>query len=84
MKPRPIEPLHPSMYGARARVPLTMSRMKLARELKESATNIALTIFTESINAGWPFQDAILAVYLSGLENGAEGCRDIASGDTRT
>lgn len=33
-------------------------------------TRIAVSIFADCVNRGMPFQDALLAVYLSGLQHG--------------
>lgn len=49
--------------------------MKRARgadmEVTEAATKIALDIFTDCTNVGVPFQEALLAIYLSGLQHGS-------------
>lgn len=39
-------------------------------ELSEGLTQIAIDIFTDCVNVGVPFQEALCAVYLSGLEHG--------------
>jgi len=48
-------------------------------ETRDGLSNIALSIFTDSVNSGQYFQDAILAVYLSGLENGVSALNDKGS-----
>ena len=65
-----VRPLHRSIRGL-SRAPHKMEKIKVDPILHEGLTNIALGIWTDCVNAGKTFQDAILAVYLSGLENGA-------------
>ncbi len=70
----PINPVHFSLYellkkGYRVR-PREMTKLSVPRELSYGVTQIALDIFTDCTNVGVPFQDAICAVYLSGLEHG--------------
>jgi hypothetical protein len=49
-----------------------MDRIKLpSPEHKEAATRIALSIFVDCSNVGIPFQEALLAIYLSGLQHGS-------------
>ena len=72
-----IRPLHRSIRG-RPRIPHNMDRITIPPDMLEGLTTIAMDSWTDCINAGRPFQDALLAVYLSGLENGAE-----ASGGNR-
>jgi len=55
------------------RPPLKMSAVVLPEELRDGLASIALSVFTDMVNDGKPFQDAILAVYLSGLNHGAMG-----------
>jgi len=71
-KAQPIKPMHRSMAGSQVWrcTPIGMSSLTVNNDLKHDMTNIALSIFTDCVNAGKTFQDAILAVYLSGLENG--------------
>jgi hypothetical protein len=75
---RPIQPMHASMRGSQMwrRPPPNMASITLDDGLRFDITNIALSIFTDCVNSGKTFQDAILAVYLSGLENGIEASRD--------
>lgn len=69
--PRPtIQPLHYSVHGLR-RTPRNMTTITMpSPEMKETLTQVALDIFTDCANAGVPFQEALLAVYLSGLQQG--------------
>ena len=69
----PIHALHRSMIGSQmwSRPPRQMKAMVMDHEMKAGLTEIALSIFTDCVNSGKTFQDSILAVYLSGIENGA-------------
>jgi hypothetical protein len=49
-----------------------MSSVVLDNETLEALTGIALSIFTDCANAGKPFQEALLAVYISGVEHGSQ------------
>ena len=66
---------HAPMLGVRvsSRPPPNMTAMRLPPDLHEAMTEIALGIFTDVVNQGRAFQDAILAVYLSGVNHGVEG-----------
>ena len=70
----PIRPMHRSMIGSQgwSRPPVGMTAIAIKDELKHDITKIALSIFSDCVNQGKTFQDAILAVYLSGMENGIE------------
>lgn len=50
--------------------PATMERIKLPPGLKEDLGELVINVFTAASNAGQTFQEALLAVYLTGLENG--------------
>ena len=50
-----------------------MKAISLPDDLKNNITVIALSIFTDCVNDGKTFQDAILAVYLSGIHHGTHG-----------
>ena len=50
-----------------------MTSVELPNEIKLAATEMALSIFTDCVNTGKTFQDAILAVYLSGIDHGKHG-----------
>jgi hypothetical protein len=47
-----------------------MDSVKAPPELVKTLTNIALSIWADCCNANQPFQSALLAVYLSGLQHG--------------
>jgi hypothetical protein len=72
MTTQPIRALHRSMVGSQAwrRPPPRMTALELEHELKAGLTDIALSVFTDCVNSGKTLQDAILAVYLTGIENG--------------
>lgn len=67
----PIQAQHHSMDGRR-RVPMGMTSLTVDHETKAAVTNIACSIFTDAVNNGNTLQDALLAVYLSGLDAGRE------------
>lgn len=71
----PIRPMHRSMNGSQfwSRAPVGMKAIDIPDELKQDITKIALSIFTDCVNSGKTFQDAILAVYLSGIDHGKHG-----------
>jgi hypothetical protein len=68
----PLYPVHRSVKATpRGRiVPRDMTTYSLSDGELEALTNIALSIFTDCVNCGITFQDAILAVYASGLQHG--------------
>jgi hypothetical protein len=45
--------------------------MYIPHEITEGLSKIALEIWTDCVNAGQPFQVALLAVYISGLQHGS-------------
>lgn len=71
-------PMHRSMLGSQgwSRVPVGMSRIGLDDETKDVLTKIALSVFTDCVNGGKTFQDAILAIYMTGLENGCKATKE--------
>lgn len=50
--------------------PRRMSKIRMTPEESAFVEKFALSIFSDCVNAGRTFQDAITACYLSGLENG--------------
>lgn len=70
-----LHPMHASLYRrarhAAALRPQNMDRVAMPDHLRTGLTDIALKIFTDCANVGVPFQDALLAIYLSGLQHGA-------------
>ena len=85
IKPAPLRPMHKSMRGSQfwSRTPPQMSAIQVDDETKTRATEFALSIFTDCINSGKTFQDALLAIYLSGLENGIEAITDPGDANER-
>mgnify|MGYP001087310009 CR=1 FL=1 len=65
-----IHPIHHSLDGKRI-TPRNMDRLNMDREHYEAGVRIALSVFADCTNVGVSFQDAILAVYLTGLQHGA-------------
>ena len=65
-----IAPVHHSVAGKRI-LPRQMERLSMDREKYEAGVNIALSIFADCTNVGVSFQDALLAIYISGLNHGA-------------
>lgn len=62
-----IIPVHRSMSG---KVRPRLTTILLPNDLKATMTRVALDVFSDSVNGGTTFQDAILAVYLSGMDAG--------------
>lgn len=76
-----LHPIHFSLAGKR-RLPRNMDRIIAPRERVDDLTKVALSIFVDCSNSAVPFQDALLAVYLSGLQHGsaiAEGTDDVGA-----
>lgn len=65
-----IHPVHHSVIRIGSVTPNRMDRITMPDEMRESMTRIALDIFTDMSNANGSFQDALLAIYLSGLQHG--------------
>ena len=55
----------------RGLLPRTLTRLIMPFETKECLGKLASSVFTEASNAGQTFQEALLAVYMTGLENGS-------------
>lgn len=69
-----IYPVHPSIRqllaaGQKLR-PSGMSTLKMDAESIECLHRISMSIFADCTNVGVPFQEALAAVYLSGLQHG--------------
>lgn len=74
-----LHPIHHSIWGKRGFRPRNMDRWKPpSPEHKDAAMNVALSIFADCSNVGIPFQEALLAIYLSGLEHGYTIAKDPA------
>lgn len=76
-----IRPVHPSVRVRLAKGerlhPYKMDTLRMPRDTVEGLTVVALDIFSDCVNVGVPFQEAILAVYLSGLNHGSEIRKEI-------
>ena len=71
-----IRPLNSFARAGQLR-PRGMTRMPdVSAEEVEALTRIALGIFADMTNAGRSFQDALLAIYLSGLQHGVAALRE--------
>lgn len=64
-----LRPVHRSVPPG-GLLPRGMTRTRLTEEQAYFLDRFALSIFTDCVNAGRTFQEAITAVYLSGMENG--------------
>lgn len=65
----PIHPIHHSVPLGGIK-PRRMESTRMTAEQVEFIERFALSIFTDCVNAGRTFQEAITACYLSGLQNG--------------
>ena len=67
-----LHPIHFSVYGRRGFRPRNMDYARgIDRDMKDALMNVALLIFADCTNVGVPFQNALLAIYLSGLQHGS-------------
>jgi len=72
-----LHPLHHSMRNhVIRRTPRDMSSVHLDHETGETLTKVVLAIFADCINSGKPLQDALLAIYLSGMNHAIEARKD--------
>ncbi len=76
MVSRQYPPVFDSRMMRRGRAPVKMSTVRLDPETKERLLSIVVGIFTDCSNVGVPFHEALLAVYISGLENGLSAIDD--------
>ena len=67
-----IHPVHHSLRTSQKK-PKNMDRVGMSEDTHRALTSVALSIFTDAVNVGNSFQDALLSVYLSGLEHGTKG-----------
>lgn len=71
-----LHPIHPSIRALLASGhkfrPRDMSSVKMPRDQFEAMQRISMAIFCDCTNVGVPFQEAIAAVYLSGLSHAQE------------
>lgn len=66
-----MAPHHSSMRGVK-RAPRGYGKMKLSADQGEFIERMALEVFSDMTMNGHTFVQAIAAVYLTGLENGAK------------
>jgi hypothetical protein len=57
--------------------PRNLERVNAEFEVKESLGKLAIDVFMCASNSGATFQEALLAVYLTGLENGSSAMREV-------
>lgn len=69
-------PVHSSLRGFQ-RTPANMARVSIPTPHREALTNVALRIFADCTNSGVGFQEALLAIYLSGLQH----ARSVSTGE---
>lgn len=73
-RPNHLHPIHASYRTIVAKggrlTPRDMDRLTMSHAQFEVLQNVALDIFVDASNAGVPFQEAIAAIYLSGLQHG--------------
>lgn len=78
----PIRPVHSSIRARLARgerwKPRNMDRTPVPQELHEWSQKMALSIFTDATNVGVPFQEALAAVYVSGMNHGYFGGKKLS------
>lgn len=58
-------------------IPKDMTKIHLEPEIADKLSKIAIDIFVDMSNYGKGFSAALLAVYLSGLEHGAEATKNV-------
>lgn len=69
-----LEPLHQCVRKLRGNsTPLGMTSVSMPHEQSLAMQQIALDIFADCSNRGLAFSDALMAVYLSGMEHGVTG-----------
>ena len=76
---RPLQPVHSSIYRRPRRDAPNMDRISMPAGMREGLTQIALDIFTDVANGGHSMQDALLAIYISGMQH-ALAARAITGG----
>lgn len=78
--------VHPSIRSMLAKglkfKPRNMATVRVDREQNEALQRISMEIFADCVNVGVPFQEAIAAVYLSGLQHGSELRKELALAPT--
>jgi hypothetical protein len=59
--------IHDSKH--KIQIPNQMEGIFFEKKHRVAMTKIAVSIFEDTVNSGNTFQDALLAIYLSGIEN---------------
>lgn len=72
-----LSPVNPTVRKLGfTRTPLGMRAIALTHEQDAAMQRVALDIFTDCVNGGVCFADALAAIYLSGLRHGSQaGCQ---------
>ena len=73
-----IKPIHQSLTKSRNKQPKDMQIMSLPTEVRMTIEQTAIDIFADMTNAGCTMQQALAAIYLSGLQHGAEMSKEAA------
>ena len=72
-----ISPLHHSLRRfMSSAVPANMDGVMLPRDSHAILTKVAIDVFTDCINRGKSFQDALFAIYMTGAENAFSASKD--------
>lgn len=74
-----IHSIHPSLRPKNIHIPHNMDRARVGRDCIEAMEEVALSIFTDCTNVGVPFQEALCAIYMSGLHHGSELQKEISN-----
>lgn len=56
--------------------PMRMDRIYLETEQSEAVERTALGVFSDCVNIGLTFQEALSAVYLSGVDHALSACQE--------
>lgn len=79
VKPRrvnPLRPMHSSMVGrVHALVPSSIGTMAVSPEQRDAVERVALETFTDMVNSGHTFQQALGTIYMSGMVHALEASR---------
>lgn len=65
-----LKPMHYSKLRSRIRTPRKMARASLPADIREMVEEQSLGIFADMTNAGCSFQQALAAIFLSGMNAG--------------
>jgi hypothetical protein len=77
LTPAHLSPLHISRRLALRHIkPRGMACISLPADHRECIERIALSIYTDMVNAGATLQETLAAVYLSGSENAVQAMKD--------